>query len=73
MIWSISESKTFRRCQRQWFFKNIVACATAKKNPIRRRAYLLSKLQSVFAWRGQLVDTVIENYLIPALNSKRRV
>jgi hypothetical protein len=73
MIWSISESKTFRRCQRQWYFKNIVASAMAKKDPIRRRAYLLSKLQSIFAWRGQLVDTAIEKCLIPALNSKRRV
>ncbi len=70
MIWSISEGKSFRRCQRQWYFKHCVANANAIKNPIRRRAYLLSKLQSISGWRGTLVDTVISTVLIPALNRK---
>ena len=59
MIWSISESKTFKRCQRQWYFKNCVASALAKKDPIRREAYLLSKLQTISGWRGQIVDSVL--------------
>jgi hypothetical protein len=58
VIWSVSESKLFRRCQRQWYFKHCVANAQAKKDPLRRRAYLFSKLQSISGWRGQLVDTV---------------
>jgi hypothetical protein len=73
VIWSVSESKLFRRCQRQWYFKHCVANAHAKKDPLRRRAYLLSKLQSISGWRGQLVDTVISKELVPALNQHRPV
>jgi hypothetical protein len=73
MVWSISESRNFRRCQRRWYFKNCVANAIAKKDPMRREAYLLSKLQSVSAWRGQIVDLVISDTLVPALNGRRRV
>jgi hypothetical protein len=71
VIWSISESKTFRRCQRQWYFKNCVANANAKKDPLRREAYLLSKLQSISGWRGQIVDTTITEVLVPALRARR--
>lgn len=67
MRWSYSASRSFRQCQRQWFFKNVVASARAK-DPFRKRAYLLSKLQSVSAWRGRIVDDVISNLIIPQLN-----
>ena len=67
MRWSYSASRSFRQCQRQWFFKNIAANANAK-DPFRRRAYLLSKLQSISAWRGSIVDRVISETLIPNLN-----
>ena len=67
MRWSYSASRSFRQCQRQWFFKNIVASATAK-DPFRKRAYLLSKLQSISAWRGRIVDDLISNTLIPNIN-----
>ena len=67
MRWSYSASRSFRQCQRQWFFKNIVASAKAK-DPFRRRAYLLSKLQSISAWRGKIVDDVLSKTLIPNLN-----
>jgi hypothetical protein len=73
MVWSISESRTFRQCPRRWYFKNCVANAIAKKDPERREAYLLSKLQSISAWRGNLVDLVITETLVPALNSRRTV
>lgn len=72
VIWSISESKTFRRCQRQWFFKNIIANGVTK-DQARRRIYLLSKLQSLSSWRGQIVDTVISDLIMPAVASKRRI
>ena len=39
---------------------------------MRHEAYLLSKLQSVSAWRGQVVDSVVENTLVPALNKGER-
>jgi len=57
----------FHRCQRQWYFKTIVANARAK-DPVRREAYLLSKLQSIPAWRGSLVDHVISHRVVSAMN-----
>jgi hypothetical protein len=72
LIWSISNSKTFRRCQRQWYYKTIAGNARASDS-LRRKLYLLSKLQSISAWRGQIVDDVISEILIPAIASKRRV
>lgn len=71
MIWSFSKSRIFRKCQRQWFYKACFA-SPRSKDPARREAYLLSKLQSVSAWRGQIVDTVVEQVLVPALNQGRR-
>lgn len=73
MTWSISESKIFRKCQRQWYFKACVANAIAKKDPLRRRAYLLGKLQTISGWRGQIVDTVISKHIVPAINSKSTI
>src|SRR6266702_3041144 len=67
---SYSEVQQFRRCQRQWFFKNVCANALAKKAPQRREAYVLSKLQSLSAWRGSLVDRVISTYLLPELRRR---
>ena len=66
MRWSYSASRSFRQCQRQWFFKNIAANARAKDSS-RKRAYLLSKLQSISAWRGKIVDEVISKMIIPNL------
>ena len=68
MIWSVSESRTFKRCQKQWYYKNVLGNAIAK-DPARRTAYLLSKLQSISAWRGQVVDTVISRIIIPRLQA----
>ena len=68
MIWSFSSSRMFKHCQRQWFFKQHFANANAKKQPERREAYLLSTLQSIYAWRGSLVDLVLSTRLVPALN-----
>ena len=72
MRWSYSASRSFRQCQRQWFFKNIAANAMAKDS-FRKRAYLLSKLQSISAWRGRIVDDVISNMIIPNLNRGVRI
>jgi hypothetical protein len=72
MFWSITESRTFRRCQRQWYYKNFLANANAK-DPVRRTAYLLGKLQSISAWRGNVVDAVISETVLPAVRAKRTV
>jgi hypothetical protein len=72
MRWSYSASRTFRNCQRQWYFKNVVANGRAK-DPLRRRAHLLSKLQTVSAWRGQIVDDIISKVIVPGVNRRSPV
>lgn len=72
MWWSISEAKRFRRCQRQWYYKNIVASAVSR-DPRRREAHRLSQLESLQAWRGNLVDQTITRVLIPALRQNKRI
>lgn len=64
MIWSFSDHRIFRSCQRKWYYDAVVAYHNAKKEPIRREAFLLSKLQGLPSWRGQLIDYVITEHLI---------
>lgn len=66
MTWSHSSAKQFRQCQRQWYYKNRLASHKAR-DPVRREAYLLSKLNSLSAWRGKLVDHVISKYVLPQI------
>lgn len=70
MIWSFSDSRTFAKCQRRWYFDAVRGYWT-QKDPLRWEAYLLSKLQTVSAWRGQLVDLTITTTFVPALNSRQ--
>lgn len=70
MVWSVSDAKTFDRCPRQWFFKNKVANAIAKKDPRRREAYLLSRMDSLAAWRGRVVEQVIDANILPVLQGR---
>lgn len=72
MVWSVSTAKMFDRCQRQWFYKAHVASAKAN-DEVRRLAYLLSKLQSVSAWRGNIVDHILSTEVIPAIERRERV
>lgn len=70
MNWSISEAKTFRRCQRQWFFAHRLAAAQAKKDLLKREAWILRSFQTIQEWRGQVVDTMMKKVVVPALNSR---
>lgn len=69
MNWSITGEKQFRICARQWYFRNIVADARVKKDAFRRELTILSKLQTIDAWRGSLVDDVISRLLVTAINN----
>ena len=60
-----------RRCPRQWFYKTVFA-KSRSKDPQRREAYLLSKLQTISGWRGQIVDSVLSNFVVEELNAGRR-
>lgn len=62
----------FRKCQRQWYFGKRLASATAKDES-RREAYLLSKLCTIHAWRGKIVDTIIEKVVVPVIAAKGKI
>jgi hypothetical protein len=70
VIWSFSHSRAFDRCQRNWFYDNIFGNGVAKDKD-RHEIYLLSKLQTISAWRGSIVDKAIETSLVPALKAGR--
>ncbi len=72
MIYSFSEGRMFRKCQRYWFYSKRLASATSK-DPLRREAYLLGKLQSIQAWRGRIVDQVIEKIVVPCLQRRTQI
>lgn len=68
MKWSITKSKMFSKCQRKWFFYEIMANSRSKDS-LRREAYMLKQLQSIDAWRGSIVDKVIEKHIIPIIKT----
>ncbi len=70
MTWSFSDSRIFRNCQRQWFYKEHVA-SDNPRHALGFEAFLLSKLQSVAAWRGNIVDDTIEKDIVPILRRGR--
>lgn len=72
MTWSFSSHGMFRKCPRQWFYRKVLGHWKAK-DPIRREAYRLSKLEGIQAWRGKVVDEVISESIIPSLNGGRRL
>ena len=55
MKWSINRSKMFAKCQRKWYFSEIVAQPRVKAG-IRREVYVLKQLKSIYAWRGQTTE-----------------
>jgi hypothetical protein len=63
MNWSYSGYRQFVRCNRQWYYKNIVAHGAAK-DPFRKEVTILSKLKTLDAWRGDIVDEVISQVAI---------
>lgn len=70
--WSFSNSRLFKKCQRQWFYKNHFQKWQAKEGTPEREAYVLSTLQSISAWRGQIVDQTISRNVINGLNKREQ-
>jgi PD-(D/E)XK nuclease superfamily len=66
MTWSYSAYQLFKKCPRKWFFKSVFADSRAN-DPRRKEAHLLSKMQSIYAWRGQVVESAIQDFIIPSL------
>ena len=69
-MWSISGYKQFLRCPYQWCLKNKVADERVKNDSFRKEVTVLSKLQTIQAWRGIIVDDVISRLLVNAINNK---
>jgi hypothetical protein len=65
--WSISNVNMLRRCQRQYYFANIMAHHSFS-NPLRRRAYELKQMKNLKMWRGSIVEKAIERRVINHLN-----
>jgi hypothetical protein len=66
--WSFSTDKLFRRCQRQFFFREIAA-HHAPKEPWRREAFILKQLKTLELWRGTVIHEGIQKYVVPALKN----
>jgi hypothetical protein len=64
--WSFSTDKLFRRCQRQFFFREIAAHHSPKE-AWRREAFILKQLKSLEMWRGTIIHEGIQHYVVPAL------
>lgn len=69
MRWSLYAARTFLVCQRRWYYANVLANARTKDSD-RREAYLLKSLQTIYAWRGSLVDKVISNMIVPSMRNR---
>lgn len=65
MGWSFSGARQFQYCRRAWFFKNHVGNSRARAGTLEHETYILSKLQTIQAWRGSLVDHVISTTIVP--------
>lgn len=72
MIWSFSSYRQFLKCPRQWFYKNIFANSVTK-DPLRKEAFYLSQAKSISAWRGDVVDKSISNFILKKIVNKRQV
>jgi len=67
--WSFSSDRSFRQCQRAYFFKGIAACHNGK-DPMRREAFVLKQLKGLDLWRGSVVHTAIQRYVVPTLKNR---
>lgn len=67
--WSFSSERTFRRCQRAFFFKDIAAWHSGQ-DPIRREAFVLKQLKSLDLWRGSIVHSAIQHYVVPCFQKR---
>jgi hypothetical protein len=61
--WSVSASRAFSRCQRQYYFGQIVAWHTG--DPLRKRAFLLKQAKTPALWIGNVVHSAIERGVLP--------
>ena len=71
MVWSFSSYRGYKKCQKQWFFRNKLASWKAKDS-LRKEANVLKNLDSVESWRGKIVEYTIDKYLILKIIRKEK-
>jgi PD-(D/E)XK nuclease superfamily len=64
--WSFSAERCFRRCQMQFWFREIAAWHNGK-DPLRRESFVLKQLKTLDQWHGLLVHRGIEKLVVPLL------
>lgn len=65
VIWSQSSTITFRICQQKYFFSHVLAKNHKNSSPINKQAYWLKKSVNLEMWAGNVVDTIMNNYVMP--------
>ena len=73
MTWSPSMHKTLNRCNRQWYFKHRAADARVKNDSERIEITRLSKLKTIQAWRGGIVDQIISELIVQQIRRKEEL
>jgi PD-(D/E)XK nuclease superfamily len=68
---SISKLNTYRICGRKHYFSEMGN--HGKKNPLKRKAFELKKVQNLQMWQGAVVDLAMEKLIIPLINEKKEL
>jgi CRISPR/Cas system-associated exonuclease Cas4 (RecB family) len=66
MTISLSAHRCLRKCQRQFYYRYLLASHSAR-DPVRHEAFILKQLNSTEAWAGNLVHRCLEEIVAPAL------
>jgi hypothetical protein len=66
--WSFSADRCFRRCQRQYYYREIAAWHNSR-DTLRREAFVLKQLKTLELWRGLLVHEGIERHVVPRIQA----
>lgn len=70
--WSISADRLFRKCNRQYFYRQIAA-SHGRKDPFRRHLFVLKQLMTLDLWRGKVIHQGIEKFVASVLKLRQRI
>jgi hypothetical protein len=72
MMFSLSAHRCLRQCQRQYYYRYLLASHKAR-DPLRHEAFLLKQLTSTEAWTGNLIHQCLERIVPSALSANGTV
>jgi hypothetical protein len=67
--WSLSSTNTFRICQKKFFFSHVLAKNNKLSSLIEKQAYWLKKVVNLDMWAGNVVDTIMNEKVIPLFSA----